>query len=138
LKILLAISVLALAGLPLTGADVDRVKQIQDRFMAPCCWQESVAVHRSEIAEEMRGEIARMVASGRSEDQIVDEYVARYGERILREPRGSKRWWLTLVPLVSIALPAAGLVLFLRRQQKQSVLAADGAQLPPLPDVDLD
>jgi len=106
--------------------------------MAPCCWQESVAIHRSEIAGEMRAEIARMVAGGRSEDQIVDFYVARYGERILREPRGSKRWWLTLVPLASIALATSGLVFFLRRQQNQPALAADAADLPPLPDVDLD
>ena len=131
-------SVLALLWLlPLAAGDRD-VQKIEERFMAPCCWQESVAVHRSEIAGEMRAEIARMVAGGKSEDQIVDFYVARYGERILREPRGSKRWWLTLVPLASIALATSGLVLFLRRQRNQPALAADAADLPQLPNVDLD
>lgn len=131
-------SVLALLWFLPLAADDRNVQKIQERFMAPCCWQESVAIHRSEIAGEMRAEIARMVAGGRSEDQIVDFYVARYGERILREPRGSKRWWLTLVPLASIALATSGLVFFLRRQQNQPALAADAADLPPLPDVDLD
>jgi len=86
----------------------------------------------------MRAEIVSMVASGKSEEQIVDVYVARYGERILREPRGAKRWWLTVVPLVSIALATTGLVLFLRRQQKPPVLAADTADLPPLPEFGFD
>ena len=131
-------SVLALLWFLPLAADDRNVQKIQERFMAPCCWQESVAIHRSEIAGEMRAEIARMVAGGRSEDQIVDFYVARYGERILREPRGSKRWWLTLVPLASIALATSGLVFFLRRQQNIPALAADAADLPPLPDVDLD
>ena len=127
---------LLLASLAL-AAEND-IRRIQDRFMAPCCWQESVAIHRSEIAGEMRAEIARLVAGGRSEDQIVDVYVARYGERILREPRGAKRWWLTLVPLVSIALATAGLVFFLRRQRRHPALGAATADLPPLPDVELD
>ena len=86
----------------------------------------------------MRAEIASMVAGGRTEEQIVGVYVARYGERILREPRGAKRWWLTLVPLVSIALATAGLLLLLRRQQKQNTLVADAPDLVPLADVDLD
>ena len=124
-------SVLALLWFLPLAADDRNVQKIQERFMAPCCWQESVAIHRSEIAGEMRAEIARMVAGGRSEDQIVDFYVARYGERILREPRGSKRWWLTLVPLASIALATSGLVFFLRRQQNQPALAEDAADLPP-------
>ena len=79
-----------------------------------------------------------MLAGGKNEEQIVEVYVARYGERILREPRGAKRWWLTLVPLVSIALATAGLLLFLRRQKKQNTLVADAADFAPLPDVDLD
>jgi len=138
MKVQFGISVVCLVALPMFAADQSEVKRIQDRFLAPCCWQQSVAVHDSEIAKQMRVEIASMVATGKSEEQIVDVYVARYGERILREPRGAKRWWLTLVPLVSIALATAGLLLFLRRQKKQNTLVADAADFAPLPDVDLD
>ena len=130
-----ALVLLLLALQPSTGEE-NAVKRIQDRFLAPCCWQQSVAVHDSDIAKQMRAEIGSMVASGKSEEQIVDVYVARYGERILREPRGAKRWWLTVVPLVSIALATAGLVLFLRRQLKQPELVSATADLSPLPDLD--
>ena len=83
---------LLLVGLHLGAADKDDTKRIQDRLLAPCCWQQSVAVHDSDIARQMRAEIARLAASGKNEEQIVEVYVARYGERILREPRGAKRW----------------------------------------------
>jgi cytochrome c-type biogenesis protein CcmH len=113
-------------------------RKIQDRFMAPCCWQESVAVHRSEIAGQMREEIDRMVAEGKSEDQIVDVYVARYGERILREPRGNKRIWLTLIPVVLILVAGAWLVWFIRRQRQVPASGSPVAELPAVPDIDLD
>ena len=132
-----ALVLLLLALQPLT-AEENAIKRIQDRFLAPCCWQQSVAVHDSDIAKQMRAEIAGMVASGKSEEQIVDVYVARYGERILREPRGGYWWWSVMVPAILIVLAAAGLVLFLRRQPKPPVLAADATDLPPLPDLDLD
>lgn len=103
--------------------------------MAPCCWQESVAVHRSDAAAEMRAEIAGMVAGGKTDEQIVDFYVARFGERILREPRGAKRWWLTLAPLFTLGLGGAALAAFIRRQRRDAPPASNVAA--PLPD-DLD
>lgn len=86
MKVWFGISVVCLVALPMLGADLSEVKRFQDRFLAPCCWQQGVVVHDSDIAKQMRAEIASMVTSGKSEEQIVDVYVGRYGERILREP----------------------------------------------------
>ncbi len=138
LKILRASAILALLGMRLLAADAGQVRKIEDRFLAPCCWQESVAVHNSEIAIQMRAEIASRVSKGQSEEQIVEAYVARYGERILREPRGSKRWWLMLVPVAFVLLAAAGLFAFLSRQRHRPAVAQAGGDLPPLPDFELD
>ena len=123
--------------LPLAAED-NPVRRIQDRFLAPCCWQQSVAVHDSEAASQMRAEIARMVAAGKSEDQIVEFYVARYGDRILREPRGSTFWWLTLTPLVLIATSAAWLLRYIRRHRQAPASIADAVDLSALPELDLD
>ncbi len=89
------------ASLPLRGEPDDLAKKLQGKFIAPCCWNESVAVHRSESAAEMRAEIASMVTSGKSEEEIVAFYVAKHGERILLEPRGLKLKWLTAIPFVA-------------------------------------
>ena len=78
----------------LLAVDEAQLRRLQGRFLAPCCWQESLAVHQSEIAVELRAEIARLAAAGRTENEIVDTLVARYGERILVEPRGTRLRWL--------------------------------------------
>lgn len=123
--------------MPLVAQQRD-VRKIQDRFVAPCCWQESVAVHRSEVAAEMRAEIARMVAEGKSEDQIVRIYVERYGERILLEPRGSNLFWLTLIPVALITLAAACLSAYIYRKRRAPPSIPDVGSLPALPEEESD
>lgn len=105
------------ASLPLRAEPDDLAKKLQAKFIAPCCWSESVAVHRSETAAQMRVEIASMVASGKSEDEIVGDYVARHGERILLEPLGRKRTWLTAIPFVALGTGGAFLATYLKRQR---------------------
>lgn len=96
-------SVILLAlGLALTApteASPD-LRRIQGRFLAPCCWRESLAVHQSPDADAVRAELLQLFRAGKTEDEIVAFYVARYGQRILREPQGKPAIWLTTVPIV--------------------------------------
>lgn len=102
---ILAAMVAAPAG---WSQDKARVRALQEKLIAPCCWSESVAMHRSEVAAEMRAEIARMVQEGRSDREILDFYKAKYGTRILMEPEGQLRLWAYTIPMVAVI---AGLVL---------------------------
>jgi cytochrome c-type biogenesis protein CcmH/NrfF len=73
-----------------------------------------------------------MVSAGRTEDEIVAFYVARYGQRILREPQGSSAIWLRVVPLV---VGAVGLLLVASyivhaHRRKPQVISPSG----PVPD----
>lgn len=110
----------------------DRQRRIEERFIAPCCWSESVAVHRSEVAAEMRAEIARMLAQGKTEDQIVAHFVARYGERVLIVPRGPSAVWLAMIPWVALAFGLLVLAWFIRRRRATEPAQA-ARSLPPLP-----
>jgi len=107
---------------PMALVALERVdaRQIEARFVAPCCWHENLAVHDSPAADEMRAEIARLIASGRTETEIVDHYVARYGERILREPRGQRWLWLTLTPVFVLGCASAQLLRFLSRVKSRN------------------
>jgi len=108
-------------GVLLAGvAPQNQVRRIEERFIAPCCWSETVAVHRSETAAQMRAEIERLVEEGRTEDEIVARYVSEYGERILLVPRGGKSAWLTVLPFVALAAGAAFLVRYLARFRSSS------------------
>jgi len=51
----------------------------------------------------MLAEVERMVAAGRSEEEIKAVYVSRYGERILADPPGRERTWLYYTPVVLFA-----------------------------------
>jgi cytochrome c-type biogenesis protein CcmH len=122
----------------LFGED-SRIRALQARFIAPCCWSEPVSVHRSPAAEEMRAEIARMVAAGRTDDQIVNHFVTQHGERIMMVPRGQRSFWLTLTPFVGLALAGAWLIRYLmRRRQTEVQPALRMAAAAPVRDEDLE
>jgi cytochrome c-type biogenesis protein CcmH/NrfF len=102
----MVIVIVALAML--VPSQTERIKALEDKLLAPCCYSEPVSRHRSEVALQMRAEIGRWVAEGKSDREIVDTYKRRYGARVLIEPEGGSRW---LVHTVPIAAFIAGLVL---------------------------
>lgn len=116
----------------------ESVRRIQARFIAPCCWHENLAVHQSDVAIQMRAEVAALVSRGETEQQIVDRFVARYGERILAEPRGIRLWILTITPVAFLATAGCLLALRLRRWARHAPFGAQPGNLPPLPDFDLE
>jgi cytochrome c-type biogenesis protein CcmH len=97
------------------GQASGRIRALQEKLIAPCCWSESVAAHRSEVAAEMRAEIARMVHDGRTDREILDFYKAKYGTRILMEPEGQLRVWAYTIPIVASILGLALVVWIIRR-----------------------
>ena len=73
------------------------------------CGKEAVGTCTCGYAAQMRGEIARMVDEGRTEDQIVQYYVAKYGSQ---EPLGMplNKGWYRLSWLLPFAVGAVGAV----------------------------
>ncbi len=86
-----------------------RIEALEARLVAPCCWSESVKDHQSPVAVAMRAEIARFVAEGKSDAEILDYYKQQYGARVLIEPEGNTLALAILVPVV-MALIGAGFV----------------------------
>ncbi len=61
-------------------------KQLEAKLMAPCCWAQQVSLHQSPAADEIKQNIRVLLAQGKTPQQILDIYVAEYGDRILSEP----------------------------------------------------
>jgi cytochrome c-type biogenesis protein CcmH/NrfF len=101
--------------IPADPAQQQRIRQLEESLLAPCCWAESVSVHRSEIALQMRMEIERFVFQGQTDREILDHYKRIHGARILIEPEGAFRLWVYVIPAVAI-LAGLGLVLFVIRR----------------------
>jgi cytochrome c-type biogenesis protein CcmH len=100
-----------------------RVNRIEDSLLAPCCWQESVRHHMSEVAFQMRAEIEKFVAEGRSDREILDYYKARYGKRVLIEPEGGSAVLAILVP-IAFSLAALWFVIVRLRRMRAPAPAA--------------
>jgi cytochrome c-type biogenesis protein CcmH len=95
-----------------------RIEKLENSLLAPCCWAEPVARHRSDVALEMRGEIVQFVAEGRSDREILDFYKQKYGSRVLVEPEGARWWWMHVVPLAVLALGLLAVLMLLRKWLK--------------------
>jgi cytochrome c-type biogenesis protein CcmH len=108
----------------------DKVREIEDSLIAPCCWSQPVSQHYSEVAEQIRKEVEAMVASGKSRDEILNYYVAKYGERILATPR--PRGFNSLVyilPWAALIVGAWVLAMLLKRLRRPGP-AAEPSALP--------
>jgi cytochrome c-type biogenesis protein CcmH len=71
------------------------------------CQNESLADSAVSLAGDLRREIREQLLAGRSDAQIRDFLVARYGEFILFRPRFSARnAWLWLGPVVLLGIGA--------------------------------
>lgn len=102
-------SSLALEGQHLTAVQAERYDRVTHELIAPCCWREPIAIHRSPEALQMLGEVEELVVAGYSESEIKNIYVSRYGPRILADPPGKGWYWLYLIPfglLISLMLAA--------------------------------
>lgn len=86
----------------------DRVQELSQRLRCPVCKSVSIAESPSETAAAMRRVVAEQVAAGRTDEQIVDHFRARYGEWVLLDPpRRGTTLPLWLAPLAAAAVGAA-------------------------------
>ena len=64
----------------------EEARALEGMLIAPCCWTQPVSKHYSGAADEIREGVRRMLAEGKSRQEILDFYVSKYGERILAMP----------------------------------------------------
>jgi cytochrome c-type biogenesis protein CcmH len=96
--ILLAMVLVNVASL--SNTQKSEIRKVEERLLAPCCYTQSIAVHGSEIAGQMRAEVTEMVVQGRTENEIVDYYRSLYGDRVLVVPDGVTGDILFSIPVI--------------------------------------
>jgi len=112
---------------PQEGISFDHVPgaaALEGRIIAPCCWNQTIDIHGSELSTQLRVEIRKRLTAGETPETIEASLVQRYGEKVIAVPKGS-RLGATGV-LLAIAMGAAGVFAFslLRRWR-------DRVQPPP-------
>ena len=75
-------------------AERDRFRELTKELRCPKCQNQDIADSNAPIAADLRREIFRMLGEGKSNQQIVDFMVDRYGDFVRYKPALSGRTWL--------------------------------------------
>ena len=97
----------------------DRVESLAGRLKCPVCASETIADSPSDLARDLKDLIAEQVASGWTDREVIDFFIATYGEEVLLDPPASGR--TALLWIAPLAVLAAGLALILARRRRRTV-----------------
>ncbi|WP_371376309.1 cytochrome c-type biogenesis protein [Thalassotalea aquiviva] len=123
LTILLLLSLKAIASPVDTYVFPDQVTKIrfQDltyELRCPKCQNQNLADSNSPIAEDLRREVYNMLMEGKSDTEIMDFMVQRYGEFVLYRPRVNPTTYiLWFSPILFILVGAMVIATFVRRKK---------------------
>ena len=130
--VMIAGLLLALSFLPLMADELEselekEATAIEGMLIAPCCWRQPVAVHYSPAADEVRAEVRKMLEDGQTRQEILDSYVAEFGNKILAKPPAEGfnllAYSLPVVFLIAGAVVALMVVRRLRPVKAESTVA---------------
>jgi len=115
-----------------TDNDVNRVAK---QLYCPVCPNTPLDVCETKACEDWRAQIRDQLSEGWTDQQVIDYFVAQYGERVLAEPQRkgftSLVWFLPLI----VVLVGLGIVYeILRNWRKQKPVLVTAAPTPAIPE----
>lgn len=106
-----------------------RYRTLTEELRCPKCQNQNIADSDAPIAMDLRREIHRMLGEGKSNEEIVDFLVARYGDFVRYNPPVNARTWLLWYgPWVLLASGLGVLALIVLRRRRPSA-SGQGADL---------
>jgi len=82
------------------------------------CQNESLASSRAELANDLREEVRKLIREDRSDSQIKEYLVTRYGDFVLYKPEVKPLTWvLWFGPFMLLVLAILGMAYYLRQRQ---------------------
>jgi cytochrome c-type biogenesis protein CcmH len=95
-----------------------RVMNLAHQLRCLVCQNETLADSQAPLAADLRNQIREQLAAGKSEKDVVDFLVARYGDFVLyRPPLKATTVLLWAGPFLFLGLGAFALARFLRRRR---------------------
>lgn len=108
-------------------AERQRYRDLVEELRCPKCQNQNIADSDAPIAMDLRGEIYRMLEEGKSNDEIIDFLVSRYGDFVLYKPPVTGRTlllWYGPAGLLLIGFGVLGVIVLRRRAQQKTRPAA--------------
>jgi cytochrome c-type biogenesis protein CcmH len=95
-----------------------RIRQLEEKLRCLVCQNQTLADSNAELAGDLRKQVREQVAAGRTDQQIIDYLVQRYGDFVLYEPPFKATTALLWIGPFALLLGAgAFLVVVLRRRR---------------------
>ena len=102
-----------------------RLIHISEDIRCLVCQNESLAGSRADLANDLRREIRKLIREGKTDAEITEFLVSRYGDFVLyRPPVKPLTWVLWFGPFLLVLAGVAVLVRTLRRRQRAHVSSA--------------
>lgn len=117
-----------LEGEPMEPAN-DVLRRLREEVFAPCCFKQTLDVHVSPLADELRAELRARLDAGESAERIKQDLARRYGPGVLVRPM-SRAAGLALL-FGAAALAAVPLLVLWRRR---AGVAPEPAPTPSPPE----
>lgn len=108
-------------------AERARYRVLIEELRCPKCQNQNIADSDAPIATDLRNEIFRMLEEGKSNDEIIDFLVSRYGDFVLYKPPLTSRTlllWYGPAGMLVIGFGVLGVILIRRRSQNKDRSAA--------------
>ncbi len=97
-----------------------RMIALSEELRCLVCQNESLAGSRSDFAKDLRREIREQLIANKSNKEITDFLVARYGDFVLyRPPLRTNTMLLWFGPFIFLLIGACTLIIYLRQRRKQ-------------------
>ena len=128
--VLLPLGVLAGEAPPVAADEQveQRLMRISEELRCLVCQNESLAASRAELALDLKREVRELIRAGRTDDEIRDFLVKRYGDFVLYRPpfkESTLALWVGPFALLVAGVAAAAIFVRRRRAAQPAALSAD-------------
>lgn len=119
----LSLMVLGLFAGPTADASAeDRVASLSASIRCPFCNGESLADSQASVAADYRALIAEQVEAGATDEEIIDEFAANFGDSFILDT-STTAWSVALwaIPAAALLIGGGAVLLMKRRTSKSEV-----------------
>ena len=106
-----------------------RYEVINRELRCLVCQNQTIADSNATLAQDLRREVRDMIAAGKTDDEIRDFMIERYGDFVLYRPRmTAQNFLLWAAPVLLLLIAAVVLVRVVRRRAQETDIEAEGPE----------
>lgn len=105
-----------------SDADRDRFQRFTYELRCPKCQSQNLAGSDSTISMDLKRELHRLIVEGKTDDEVIDFMVLRYGDFVLYKPKfqpSTYALWMGPIVLLLLGMMVFGLIVY-RKNKNES------------------